>query len=49
LQQPLEVGVQQVGVVGEQVIDQASGMRVGGQGAQQVVRGVAPLAGPAVP
>ena len=43
LHQPPEIGVQQVGVIAEQVIDQPGGMGVAGQRAQQVIRGVLPL------
>ena len=43
LHQPPQVGVQQVRVVGEQVIDQPGRLRVAGQRAQQVIRGVLPL------
>ena len=44
LHQPPQVGVQQVRVVGEQVIDQPGSLRVAGQGAQQVAGGALPLA-----
>ena len=48
LDQPPEIGVQQVGVVAQQVVDQPSRGRVAGQRAQQVIRGVLPPAPPAM-
>ena len=43
LDQPPQIGVQQVGIVAEQVIDQPGGGGVAGQRAQQVLRSILPL------
>ena len=44
LHQPPQVGMQQVCVVGEQVIDQPGSLGMAGQGAQQVTGGLLPFA-----
>ena len=46
--QAAQVGLQQVGIVSEQLVDQTSGVRVSGQEAQQVARDVVPVGRPAV-
>jgi hypothetical protein len=48
LDQPPQIGVQQVVIVAEQVIGQADRGCMAGQRAQQVIRGIVPAALPAV-